>query len=180
MCDNVCDQPGKPIWIQCPRFLPTGLASATQTPASQETTWYNVTQSIQHTKQMFTTSHTVGIKYPVWSYPGGIHKLLSGRILQGFIGDFPGSELRAHSRDPRTSRMWEAQAHSVSLFCTAPSHCFRHLSQLNYSYYLSSVFNLSWPSTQFSDMRSALISEDFSLLPYTYNYFVPFLCESIS
>lgn len=121
--------------------------------------------------------HKVSSLVLSWGYT---QTLLSGRILQGFIGDFPGSELRAHSRDPRTSRMWEAQAHSVSLFCTAPSHCFRHLSQLNYSYYLSSVFNLSWPSTQFSDMRSALISEDFSLLPYTYNYFVPFLCESIS
>ena len=48
---------------------PTGLTSATQTPASQKTPWYSVTQSIQHTQQMFTTSNMVGIKYPVLSNP---------------------------------------------------------------------------------------------------------------
>ena len=34
--------------------------------------------------------------------------------------------------------------------------------------------------TKHSIFRSALISEDFSLLPYTYTYLVPFICESIS
>ena len=121
-----------------------------------DTPWYSVTQSIQHTKQTFTTSHMVGMKYPVWSNPWVYTNTLIREDTPRVHRWFPRKWIKGSFQRPQNKQNVKAQVNLVNLFCTASSHCFGHLIQLNYPYYLSSIFSLSWPSTQFSALPSYL------------------------
>ena len=172
MCGNTCCQPRKLIWDLVSRVFtgsqphrrvaPAGLTSATQTPASQMSAWYSVTQSLRHTVQMFTTSHIVNIKYLVWSKSSGIQihsyqagyskgsEVISQELSQGHI---PKTPEYAGCEQPRPTGQ-------LALFCTAPCHCFGHLIQLNFPYYLS--FSIS-PDLAFN----------FQVCAYTWELFLP-------